>query len=165
MAFDGFITIDGIPGESSDSAHKEWIEVLSFSHALEQPASATASSTGGATAERVNHKPFVFDHLIDKASPKLYEACCKGTHIPKITFELCRAGGDKMKYFDIVFEQALITKVEPRGTANDEGFPSERVSITYGKINWTYNQQNRADGASSGNVASGWDLTKNEFAA
>jgi type VI protein secretion system component Hcp len=23
--------------------------------------------------------------LIDKATPKLYEACCKGTHIPEVT--------------------------------------------------------------------------------
>lgn len=31
MAFDVFIKIDGIPGESSDDKHKEWIEVLGFS--------------------------------------------------------------------------------------------------------------------------------------
>ena len=27
MAFDAFIKIDGIPGESTDEKHKEWIEV------------------------------------------------------------------------------------------------------------------------------------------
>ena len=30
MAFDGFIKIDGIPGESTDDKHKDWIEILSF---------------------------------------------------------------------------------------------------------------------------------------
>jgi len=164
MAFDGFLKIDGIPGESTDNQHKDWIEVTFFDHALEQPASATASSSGGATAERVNHKPFVIEHLIDKSSPKIYEACCKGTHIKEIVFELCRAGGDKVKYFEVKLEQALVTKVEPTGTANDEGFPSERVSFTYGKINWTYTQQTRADGTGSGSVDAGWDLTKNDVA-
>lgn len=55
MAFDTFIKIDGIPGESSDDKHKDWIEVVSYDHQIEQPASSTASSVGGATAERVNH--------------------------------------------------------------------------------------------------------------
>jgi len=162
MAFDGFIKIDGIPGESSDAKHKDYIEVLSFDHAMEQPASATASSTGGATAERVNHKPFVFEHQIDKASPLIYEACCKGTHIKEVEFVLCRAGGDKVEYFKIKLEQALVNKVVPKGTANADGFPSELVYLTYGKINWEYVQQKREDGTGGGSVASGWDLTTNE---
>ena len=30
MAFDAFLKIDGIPGESTDDKHKDWIEILSF---------------------------------------------------------------------------------------------------------------------------------------
>ncbi|MEO7652407.1 MAG: type VI secretion system tube protein Hcp, partial [Bryobacteraceae bacterium] len=45
--FDTFLKIDGIPGESTDDAHKEWIEVLDFDHEMTQPASATVSSAGG----------------------------------------------------------------------------------------------------------------------
>lgn len=165
MAFDAFLKIDGIPGESTDDAHKDWIEVLSFSHAMEQPAQATASSVGGATAERVNHDPFVIAHALDKASPKLYEACCTGKHISEVTLELCRAGGDKLKYMEVKLEQVLISKVEPNGTTNDSGFPSEKVSFSYGKIKWTYTQQKRADGSGGGNVSGGWDLTANKVIA
>ncbi|MDR1063549.1 MAG: type VI secretion system tube protein Hcp, partial [Azoarcus sp.] len=140
MAFDGFIKIDGIPGESTDSEHADWIEVLSFDHQIEQPASATASSVGGATAERVNHGTFNFTHLLDKASPKLYDAVNTGRHIKQIKFELWRAGGDKVKYYEITLEQAIISKVAPRGTSSEEGFPFEIVSISYGKIKWNYIQ-------------------------
>lgn len=94
MAFDAFLKIDGIPGESTDDKHKDWIEILSFAHGLEQPAQSTASSAGGATAERVNHAPYEITHFLDKASPKIYEACCTGKHIKDVTIELCRAGGD-----------------------------------------------------------------------
>ncbi|MDR3087623.1 MAG: type VI secretion system tube protein Hcp [Azoarcus sp.] len=161
MAFDAFIQIDGIPGETTDDKYKDWIEVLSFDHGLEQPASSTASSAGGATAERVNHSPFVFEHVLDKATPKLAEACCKGTHIKEVTFALCRAGGEKTQYYEVKLEQVLVSKVEPKGAANDDGFPSERISLSYGTIKWTYTQQARADGTGSGNIATGWDLTKN----
>ena len=108
MAFDAFLKIDGIPGESSDDKHKDWIEIVSFTHSMEQPASATASNAGGATAERVNHGTFNITHLLDKASPKLYDAVCTGKHIKEVILELCRAGGDKMKYMEVRLEQVLV---------------------------------------------------------
>jgi type VI secretion system secreted protein Hcp len=81
MAFDAFLKIDGIPGESTDEKHKDWIEVTHFDQSMSQPTSATASSAGGATAERVNFGTFNIKHLLDKASPKIYEACASGKHI------------------------------------------------------------------------------------
>lgn len=164
MAFDAFLKIDGIPGESTDDKHKDWIEITHFNQSMEQPASATASSVGGATAERVNFDTFDIQHLMDKASPKIYEACCTGKHIKDVTIELCRAGGDKMKYLEVKLEQVIISKVACGGTAG-EGFPSETVCFSYGKIKWTYTQQKRADGTGGGNVNAGWDLTANKVAA
>ena len=165
MAFDAFLKIDGIPGESLDSKHTDWIEVLKFEHKMEQPASVTASSTGGATAERVNHATFDILHLLDKASPKLYDACCTGKHIREVTLEFCRAGGDKVKYMEIKMEQVLVSKVKVEGACNDEGFPYEKVCFSYGKIKWIYTQQKRTDGLGGGNVNSGWDLTANKAIA
>ena len=166
MAFDVFIKIDGIPGESTDDKHKEWIEVLGFSHQIEQPASSTASSVGGATAERVNHGSFNFTHSFDKATPKLLEACCTGKHIKEVTVEFCRAGGDKVKYMEIKLEQVLVSSVSDTGSSTAEsGFPVEAVSLSYGKIKWTYTQQKREDGSAGGNVSAGWDLTANKTIA
>ncbi len=161
MAFDTFLKIDGIPGESTDDKHKDWIELQSFSHAINQPASATASSAGGATAERVNHADFVVTKLMDKASTKIYDACCKGTHIKEVIVEMCRAGGDKMKYMEVKLADVIVSSVAPSGSSGGD-FPSESVSFNYGKINWVYTQQKRADGSGGGNVPAGWDLTKNK---
>ena len=166
MAFDTFIKIDGIPGESTDDKHKDWIEIVSFDHRIEQPASSTASSVGGATAERVNHGTFNVVHQLDKATPKLLEACCTGKHIKDVTIELCRAGGDKVKYMEIKLEQVLISSVVENGSSSgDSGFPSEAVAFSYGKIKWTYTQQKRSDGSAGGNVSAGWDLTANKTVA
>jgi type VI secretion system secreted protein Hcp len=113
----------------------------------------------------VNHGTFDIRHLVDKSSPKLYEACCTGKHIKEVSLELCRAGGDKLKYLEVKLEQVLVAKVEAGGQSNDEGFPSEKVKFSYGKIKWTYTQQKRADGQGGGNVNSGWDLTANKAIA
>ena len=43
MAFDTFVKIEGIAGESTDDKHKDWIELLSFSHGMSQPVSGSAA--------------------------------------------------------------------------------------------------------------------------
>jgi type VI secretion system secreted protein Hcp len=161
MAFDSFLKIDGIPGESTDDGHKDWIELVSFSHNMEQPVSGTASSVGGATSERINHGFFDVVHLYDKASPKIADACCTGRHIKEITIDVCRAGDGKQKYAQIKLEQAVICKVSLIG-GSLEDFPSEALSFSYGKITWKYFQQDRASGKEIGQVAAGWDLTTNK---
>jgi type VI secretion system secreted protein Hcp len=169
MAFDAFMKLDGIPGESTDDKHKDWIEIASFGHEMKQPASATASNAGGATAQRVNHADFRVTKLLDRASPKLYEACCTGKHLKDVTIEVCRAGGDKVKYMEIKLEQVIVSGVRTAshtaGTSADEDFPTEEIAFNYGKIKWTYTQQKRSDGSGGGNVSAGWDLTANRTAA
>ncbi len=44
-----------VDGESRDTEHQGWLEVNSWSHNIRQPKSATSSSVGGHTAERVEH--------------------------------------------------------------------------------------------------------------
>jgi len=166
MAYDAFLKIDGIPGESLDDKHKDWIEILGYSHEMTQPSSATASSAGGGTTERVDHGDLKITKHIDKASPKLYEALSKGTHIPSVIIEFCRAGGDKLKYLEIKMEQVIIAAARPGGhSKHEDGFPTEEIDFNYGKIKWTYTQQKRADGTGGGNVAGGWDLIGNKVHA
>jgi type VI secretion system secreted protein Hcp len=163
MAFDSFLKIDGVPGESTDDKHKDWIEILSYSVGATQPASATASSAGGGGAERVTLHDMNVTKLMDKASPKLFELCATGKHIPNVTLELCRAGGDKLKYMEIKMEQVIISGFQGDGHGGaDQAFPIETVTFNYGKIKQTYTQQKRADGSGGGNVAGGWDATANK---
>lgn len=162
MAFDAFLKIDGIPGESTDDKHKDWIEITAYSHGVTQPASATASSNGGASAERVNFADLSVAKLVDKASPKLFEACCQGKHIKEVVIEVCRAGGDKQKFLEIRLEQVLISSYHHNAGGD---FPTESVSFNAGKFKLVYSQQKRADGGLGGNVSGGWDLTQNKVAA
>jgi type VI secretion system secreted protein Hcp len=163
MAFDAFLKIDGVPGESTDDKHKDWIEILSFSLGANQPASATASSAGGATAERVDIQDLSIVKALDKASPKIFEACCTGQHFKEIKIELCRAGGDKLKYMEYKLSNAIVSSVRPGGSAQgSETLPLEEVSFNFGKIEMTYTQQKRVDGSGGGNVSAGWDLQTNK---
>jgi type VI secretion system secreted protein Hcp len=52
--FDGFVRIEGISGESTDDKHAGWIEITDFDLDVSQKVSRTASSAGGAGAERAD---------------------------------------------------------------------------------------------------------------
>lgn len=163
MAADIFLQIDGIKGESTDSEHKDWIELLSFNHSISQAASATANSAGGGTTGRCQHQDYSITKYVDLASPKLYELASSGKHIKDVTIEMLRASGDKrVKYMVVKMEQVVISHVSPSGGGD---FPTESVSFNYGTIKWTYTQQKRADGSQGGNTAGGWSLVENKTAA
>lgn len=165
MAFDAFLKITNIPGESTDDKFKDQIEVLSYSHGLSQTASGSVSSGGGRTAERCDHGDFTITHSLDKASPKLALACCNGTHIPEVTLTLSRAGGDKTKYMEYKMTDVIVRSVAPGGSSHSvETLPLEQVSFGYGKIEWTYVPTDHATGKAAGTVAANWDLKTNKGA-
>jgi type VI secretion system secreted protein Hcp len=165
MAFDAFLKIDGVPGESTDDKHKDWIEILSFSHGLSQPSAGSRSSGGAAAAERCNHADFSIVKTLDKASAKLALFCCRGDHIKSTKVELCRATGDKSKYMEYLMTDVIISSWRPGGSAQGgEALPLEEVSFNYGKIEWTYTATDHKTGKPAGDVKANWDLTANKGA-
>ena len=163
MAFDTFIKIDGIEGESSDDKHAAWIEVISYDTGVNQKASTTASSAGGGSSERADFDNFTFTKQLDKSSPKLAQACAAGTHIDTITMEICRAGAEKVKYMEFIMTNCIISNYQVSGDGEDS-FPIETIGINFGKIRWVYTVQKRAGGVSAGNIATGWNLERNSKA-
>jgi type VI secretion system secreted protein Hcp len=163
MAFDAFLKIATIPGESTDDKHADWIEILSYSHGVSQPISGSVSSGGSRSAERVDHQNFSIVKTLDKASPKLALACCNGEHINEVKVELCRAGGDKTKYMEYKMSDVMVSSVRPGGASQGaENLPLEEVTFSYGKIEWTYTETDHKTGKPKGDIKSHWDLVANK---
>ena len=161
MAIDVYLQIDGIKGESTDAVHKDWIECKSVNFEVLQPKSATASTGGGHTAERCEHKDIVLTKLADLSSPLLLQNCSSGKTIPKAKFEFMRADGkgERIKYFEIELENILISDVAPSVVEGD--ILKEHVSLKYSKVKWKYTQQ-KIGGGTAGNTSGGWDLSSNK---
>src|SRR5436309_6485926 len=134
MAFDAFLKIGTIPGESTDSKHKEWIELAEYSFGVKQPAAGSRSDGGAATGGRADFDNFTCKKNLDKASPKLMLSCAKGEHIKEIKVELCRATGDKQPYLEIKYSDVIITVVKPAGSGTGEGLPTEDLEFNFGKV-------------------------------
>lgn len=163
MAIDVYLQIDGIPGESQDDQHKQWIEVTGVHWAVHQPKSATTSTGGGHTAERAELSEISFSKLADLSSPILAQTCAMGRTIKGAKLEFFRADGNgtRVKYYDVELENVLIGMVKPH-LGGSESFLSEIVNLKFSKIKWKYTQQ-KISGGVGGNTAGGWDLATNKI--
>lgn len=160
MASTIFCKIDGIKGESTDANHKDEIELLSYSHGVSQPRSATASTAGGGTTGRCNHTDLSVAKLMDSSSPVLNQQCCIGKHIKEVIITLRRADGDKsVPYMVYKLSDVVISSVSIGGSS--DSVPTENVTFNYAKIEWEYTKQSRAGGAGAGKTNGSWDLSKN----
>lgn len=135
MATDQYLQIDGIKGESTDSQHKDWIEILSYSQ------SAGATAPGAADTKKTSGpSEILITKKMDSSSPLLQKLCSSGKHIPKATLHVMRAGAEPAT---AEMSDVVISSVSPQVSPPDKatGAPTESISLNYGKIQWTYTQQ------------------------
>lgn len=158
MRFEGGDT--KIESETRDGKHPNWLEIASWSHALKQPRSATASTAGGHTAERCNHADMEFVKEIDSSSPSLWLACSQGDTFNKVNIEFYRASGNEsLRYLEIVLNNAIVSSVMTY--VESEGIPHERFSLQYASVKWIYTTQG-IDGKKCANNPQVWSLSKNK---
>lgn len=153
-----FVKIDGIPGESTDSKHKEWIDAFSYGVGVSN--SGDIAGGGGASRGRAEFAPVTIVKPLDKASPKLFEACAVGNHIKGVTIEFIEGG---VKALEVLLTDVIITSVQavtPELTAMPAATSAsisvlqlqEKVSFDYARIQWTYYL------ATGATVKGCWDL-------
>ena len=161
MAFNAFVNFGDIKGESTDKDHKDWVGITSYSQSVTQPDAATQRRTaGGGSAESAQFSEFRIEKLMDAATPKLLEACCKGTRLKEVAIELVRAGGDPLRYMEIKLKEVMISGVIQHGDSTGAAqFPTETINMTCGAIEWTYTRQN-PDGTAAGDVATKWNVAQ-----
>ncbi len=161
MAFDAFLKLDGIEGDSTDDGHKKWIEILSYNHGLSQSIGGSRSAGGAGTGGRCDHQDFSIVKELDKSTPALNLHVCNGKHIPKVTIELCRAGEDKNLFMKYLLSDVVISTITPGGSGGGD-MPLEDVSFNYGKIEWEYTATDPKTGAKGGVVKTHWDTEANK---
>jgi type VI secretion system secreted protein Hcp len=128
MAYDAFLKIDGIAGESLDERHKDEIEVLAFSWG--ESNSGSSGIGGGGGAGKVTMQDFRFTMKLSKASPQLAAACATGKHIKSAVLTCRKAGGDVGAVGgDAVGVSALPTVVEVPGGVDVVAAPEPDVVV------------------------------------
>ncbi|MCY2968538.1 MAG: type VI secretion system tube protein Hcp [Planctomycetota bacterium] len=154
----GYIKFDGIDGESEDTNHKGWSDVISFNQSFEKPCPPGATGVSRQRADTIPNDVLVVKKL-DKASPKLSEAICKGKVFGSVKIELTRTytDGNRVAYFKYELKNVLITHYGIGGAAQSADIPVEELRLNFEEIKVTYTIAD-AKGKSSGNVEYTWKV-------
>jgi type VI secretion system secreted protein Hcp len=156
MASDIFLKIEEIPGESQDAAHKDEIEIFSFSWGLSQ--TSTVSGSGGGTG-KASFQDFHFETAVTKASPLLAKFCATGEHIKKAVLSVRKAGERPIEYLKVTMEDVLVSGFSQAGS-RDGDRPEDAISLNFAKIEFDYTTQ-KADGSLGEQVTFNFDVVQN----
>ncbi|MCD0503057.1 Hcp family type VI secretion system effector [Bordetella petrii] len=158
MAVDMFMKIDGANGESKDSNHKNWSDIISFSWGATQP--GNMASGGGLGAGKASFNDLHVVARIDKAAPAVMKHCASGKHLSKVELSVCKAGGQQVEYSKITLEDVLVSSVQLSGELN-----SESVAVNYAfqaaRVKQQYWEQTEQGGKGAESLVA-WDIKQNK---
>jgi len=159
MAVDIYVKINGIPGESTDSKHKGWLEALSVSKSVDQPVSQ-ASASGGRTGGRADFSQIMCTSTVDKAYPLLMLHAANGNHISEILVEFCEQVKDKHTFMKWTLTDVIVSHVG-LSAAGGDAKPIADYSFAYGKLKEEYTEVDHM-GKPGATTEATWNLEENK---
>lgn len=122
-AADIFLTITGLPGDSLDSKHKDAIDVISFSQAVDNKECALAITKG-----------------LDRASPGLVSAAATKGSFGAATLVARNAGKNQIEFYTITMQNVVVTNASQ--SLSRDGITSEAVVLLPKFMTVSYRPQN-----------------------
>jgi type VI secretion system secreted protein Hcp len=158
QGFEGFLRIDGIKGESTDQRYRDWIVVTAVGWGHQLPI-ATGSMGSGAAASRVHFQPVTVSKFVDSTSLVLAQMAADGRAIRQVFLDLVTAPGQP-PFARLELQDAVLNSYAVEGTTGSPQRPVEKLSIMFGKINWSaFPAQPGGPGAE---IKHGWDIRTNQ---
>ena len=136
-AVDYFLKFSTIKGESSDSKHKDEIEVESWSWGATNDAPRAGA---GAEAPEGPAAGLPFRDAPEQSDPVALKACATGEHIKKATLTVRKAGKGQQEYLIFKFHDLLISSYQTAGT-EEHGNPNDSVAFNFSKMEMEYKAQ------------------------
>jgi len=160
VAFDTFLKLEGVSGETTRKGFENQIEIYSFSFGASNPTTVGSGSTG-MSAGKVSLSSFNIMKKTDVSSPTLFQTCCIGDHFKTAVVTLNKASGDKttpLAFLKYDFEELFIESIQWSGSAGGDDTPTESVSFSFGKVTITYTPQSTTGGAAPKPAVASWDV-------
>jgi type VI secretion system secreted protein Hcp len=126
-----FLKIEGIEGESSDSGHDSWCEISSFSQSIIMRPSGGSSSGRTRAEDSSSIQTFTISKRVDKATPRILEACVNGELLSEVEIDFCSVGmsGYLKSYMTYTLKDVLIEGYSTQGQSGDVIIPVEETNL------------------------------------
>ncbi len=134
MASDMFLELYGIQGEAQDKQFPKSINIRSVTYGMSVPGSPTEPISGKPSVNQI-----VVSKLVDSASVPLLQALAEAKRLDTGRISIRRPSSTTTPVVFLVVDLSgvYVRGVEVENTSADER-PSERVTLAFEKIVWTY---------------------------
>jgi type VI secretion system secreted protein Hcp len=136
MAFDAFLKLTDIKGESQVKGFEDQIQIESFHWGVALEGGIPTG--GGGTSGIASRQDFLFTAGSSKASPQLFAACVTGELIKEGLLTLRGAGESPSNFSTIKLSTVQLSSYDQAGS-DDGASPVDEFSVRYQKIEFTYN--------------------------
>ena len=154
-AFEIFMQVDGMSGESDDDTHPNWIEVSWFDSVVDHTSYNAGGGSQSASCPKISLKVV---KSVDKATPQLLLKCCTGQSIANVNIDFCQAGGNKIRFFRVELNDVRISSVQPiMGVGSSGYYRLEVVTMTFEQVIWKYTEMDQY-GQPAGTIETGWNV-------
>jgi type VI secretion system secreted protein Hcp len=153
-AFDAYLKIGDIQGESTDAKHPGWIELDSVQWGVGRGISSAVGGNREASAPSISE--LTLTKRLDKSSPSIFLNAVGGSPtIATVTLELVHPA-TQVVFYRITLSNVLVSG-QSQSVASGADVPMESVSLNFTKIKMEYFFQD-AKGVTTAIPAVGWDL-------
>lgn len=167
MAFDTFLFLEGIDGESTAKIENpplpsKAFEILSWSFGASNP-STVGSGRGGLSAGKVSVSTFNVMKKTENASPQLFLNNCTGQHIAKGSIIMRKATGKDGKqqtFLQYDFTEVMVDSIQWSGHSGGDDTPMESISFAFATVSVINYVQDTLKGTMKKGAGASWDLTK-----
>jgi len=146
------LKIDGIEGQVAAPDRQGWVAVDSFDYTILRPVGDD---------QKANRVGVTLVKAVDKASPFLYLHCSSGQALDEVVLEVTRTAGDEVSTQEFRMGRVTVTSVKASAHAGAK-HATERVTLHYGSIAWTYVRVDSVTGGVISEVTMHWDAAADE---
>jgi type VI secretion system secreted protein Hcp len=159
MAYDAFLKLDGVTGESQKANHVGEIDVMSFSWGASN--SSSVGTGTGVSVGKVTAADFSVTKATDSSSPVLFQKCCDGSVMATGVVTVQRQiKGVATPYLVYNFQNVYVTSIQWSGSGGAGDAPMESISFCFevGQVDYTPQLD---DGTAGNAIHGGWDVGQN----
>ena len=132
------------------------MDVAAFEWNVSSPAGGAVGATR--TTAAAEFGPLAVLKPVDKATPMLAQACASGRRYAEAELVFF-AGGSTQPIGRVTLSDVRI--VESASAGGDMPAPEERLSLSFGRVEWTYIDIDPNTNRPRGEVKAGWDVAAN----
>ena len=140
-AYDAFLKIDTLPGESQDTAHKDWIDLSSWRWGDFTSSTAPGGTMGGSSAPARPDPTLTVTMPVNRASPNLFLFHAMGKRLTKAVLAVRRPGaqGPTPDFLTITFDDFVISSYQSTWSTKDPNLPPiDEITLKFYKVTIEY---------------------------